>query len=641
MATVDEIVVKIRGDLKDINDKLKSLEKHTQNSTAKVTQNFKRIANVAKLAIGAVVVQQLARGATSLVRFGSHVEEMQAKSGVVFGQFASRVRSELSEFGDAVGRSVFELEEMASSIQDTFVPMGFARGEASELSVQLTKLATDVASFNNASDAETMRAFQSALVGNHETVRRFGVVITEATLQQELMRMGINKTSQEASNQEKVQARLNILLRGTTDAQGDAARTSLSFANQIKGLGGELQNLGVAVITPLLPTLASFVGTISSAVRGLRDFLFNTGILKRDLSVASSATAQLIQERAKLTAMEAQRSSERDAGVAVTVSRQNLADQEKVIETLQFHIAEMGRLNKLVREKADAEEREQRVAQDKAEAIQQVKMAIEEQKKQQEFLKLALEQGTNAEREGIKVTSEFAQQFGLLGEEGVELEEKLMSLAVANEQLREKIGDAKDTAVEMSPVLKDLISVAQTAGQAFENSFIETLSGTKSALESFRDMSRTLVEEIMRTYLRLSVINPIMRQIFGGQTGVTSTFLDTNFPTASPSDIFSNILNLGRSAIGARAMGGGVARGQPYMVGERGPEMFVPHSSGNIVPNNKIGGTVINQSLNFTTGIQNTVRAEVMNMLPMIQNATLEAVVDQKRRGGMFAQGMS
>ena len=74
------------------------------------------------------------------------------------------------------------------------------------------------------------------------------------------------------------------------------------------------------------------------------------------------------------------------------------------------------------------------------------------------------------------------------------------------------------------------------------------------------------------------------------------------------------------------------------MVGERGPEMFVPHSSGNIVPNNKIGGTVINQSLNFTTGIQNTVRAEVMNMLPMIQNATLEAVVDQKRRGGMFAQ---
>ena len=72
--------------------------------------------------------------------------------------------------------------------------------------------------------------------------------------------------------------------------------------------------------------------------------------------------------------------------------------------------------------------------------------------------------------------------------------------------------------------------------------------------------------------------------------------------------------------------------------------MFVPNTGGRIIPNGALpsGGrsTVINQSLNFSTGIQNTVRAEVMNMMPIIQNATLQAVVDQKRRGGAFAQGM-
>ena len=124
---------------------------------------------------------------------------------------------------------------MASSIQDTFVPMGFARGEASKLSVQLTKLAVDVASFNNASDVETMMAFQSALVGNHETVRRFGVVITEATLKQELLRMGITKSANEVTNAEKVQARLNLLLAGTSDAHGDATKTSGSFCKHHKG----------------------------------------------------------------------------------------------------------------------------------------------------------------------------------------------------------------------------------------------------------------------------------------------------------------------------------------------------------------------------------------------------------------------
>ena len=178
MATADELIVRIKGDLSDITKKLKQLEQSTATTTKKVSTNFNKIASVAKLAVGAVVVQQLARGASALVSFASHVEEMQAKSSVVFGQFATQVRSQLSKFGDEVGRSTFQLEEMASQIQDTFVPMGFARGEASQLSVQLTKLATDVASFNNASDVDTMRAFQSPLVGNHETVRRFGVVIT-------------------------------------------------------------------------------------------------------------------------------------------------------------------------------------------------------------------------------------------------------------------------------------------------------------------------------------------------------------------------------------------------------------------------------------------------------------------------------
>ena len=294
MATADELIVRIKGDLSDITKKLKQLEQSTATTTKKVSTNFNKIASVAKLAVGAVVVQQLARGASALVSFASHVEEMQAKSSVVFGQFATQVRSQLSKFGDEVGRSTFQLEEMASQIQDTFVPMGFARGEASQLSVQLTKLATDVASFNNASDVDTMRAFQSALVGNHETVRRFGVVITEATLSQELMRMGINKLSKDATNQEKVQARLNLLLAGTTDAQGDAARTSESFANQMKGLGAALSNLGVAVMTPLLPQLAEFVGMLKAGVVSVKEFLFNTGILSRNLTINSEAMKELV-----------------------------------------------------------------------------------------------------------------------------------------------------------------------------------------------------------------------------------------------------------------------------------------------------------------------------------------------------------
>jgi phage-related minor tail protein len=187
------------------------------------------------------------------------------------------------------------------------------------------------------------------------------------------------------------------------------------------------------------------------------------------------------------------------------------------------------------------------------------------------------------------------------------------------------------------------IGVVDSLGNTFESSFIDALSGTKSALDGFKDFSRQLVEEIIKTYLRLAVINPIINSIFGGQgTGFQMR------PTVSGGDVADRFIDIGKKFIGGRAGGGTVQGRKPIMVGERGPEMFVPNTGGRIVPNGALGGslrggspTIVNQSLNFATGIQNTVRAEVMNMMPMIQNATLQAVVDQKRRGGTFAQGMS
>ena len=138
------------------------LKDNVQQSVAHQQKSFNSLGNTIKAVVGGVIVFQTLRFSKQMIMMASSVEEMQAKSSVVFGRFVSSVRKELEIFGDNVGRSTEELERMASSIQDTFVPMGFARGEASKLSVQLTKLAVDVASFNNASDVDTMMAFQSA-----------------------------------------------------------------------------------------------------------------------------------------------------------------------------------------------------------------------------------------------------------------------------------------------------------------------------------------------------------------------------------------------------------------------------------------------------------------------------------------------
>ena len=93
--------------------------------------------------------------------------------------------------------------------------------------------------------------------------------------------------------------------------------------------------------------------------------------------------------------------------------------------------------------------------------------------------------------------------------------------------------------------------------------------------------------------------------------------------------------------IGASAGGGAISG--PRIVGERGPELFVPSSAGSIKNNmdtkNLLGGstTVVNQTLNIETGVSQTVRAEIVNLLPTIKQNTISAIVDQRRRGGPVA----
>ena len=223
-------------------------------------------AGIAAAAIAAVGTATIVAGA-KLISMGSDAEEMQGKFNVVFGSGAEGMQMDLRLFGDAIGRSTFELMEMASTVQDTFVPMGFARREAQQMSLNLTKLAVDMGSFNNVADDEVMLALQSAIVGNHETMRKYGVVITQATLEQELLRAGLAGSIKEATEQEKVQARLNFIYAGTSDAQGDAERTAGSWANQMRALKSTISETATSIGLELLPFVTPLLTAITDLAK--------------------------------------------------------------------------------------------------------------------------------------------------------------------------------------------------------------------------------------------------------------------------------------------------------------------------------------------------------------------------------------
>jgi hypothetical protein len=223
-------------------------------------------AKVAATGLAAATAAMAAAGVAA-IKLGSDAEEMQGKFDVVFANVGGEVTKQLTEFAGEVGRSRFELMEMASTFGDTLKPIGFAEDAAGDMSVTLSKLATDLGSFNNMPMDEALQRLQGTLIGNHENALAFGVIINENVLKQELMRMGADKLTGSMLEQAKVQARMNLLLAGTTDAQGDALRTAGSFANQMRALKSTIFDAGTEIGLSLLPMVTPLVSKLGELAK--------------------------------------------------------------------------------------------------------------------------------------------------------------------------------------------------------------------------------------------------------------------------------------------------------------------------------------------------------------------------------------
>lgn len=206
----------------------------------------------------------LAAGAMS-VQTASDVEEMQSKMSVVFGDATDDIKAWAKAQEDATGVTELAWQEYATQLQDTFVPMGFAKDEAMDMSKQISSLAVDLASFNNMSTTEALDRLRGGLVGNHENLEAFGVMINQSMLDAKLQEM-FGKGADAASEQEKALARLEITMEGTQAAQGDAERTADSFANTMKSLKGQLQEAAVMIGQELIPVLKPMVAALADGL---------------------------------------------------------------------------------------------------------------------------------------------------------------------------------------------------------------------------------------------------------------------------------------------------------------------------------------------------------------------------------------
>lgn len=160
-----------------------------------------------------------------------------------------------------------------ATIQSLGTSFGLASDKAYVLSKNLTQLAYDEGSYWNKDVAETFTAMSSAISGEIEPIRRLGVDLSQARLQQELLDLGFNKQVSSLSQADKAVLRYIAIMKQTANVQGNLAQTIQSPANQIKILKAQLDMLAKSVGSLLYPALKSILPPLIAAVQLIREFV--------------------------------------------------------------------------------------------------------------------------------------------------------------------------------------------------------------------------------------------------------------------------------------------------------------------------------------------------------------------------------
>ena len=252
----------------DVDTKgLKSGMNTIQNGAKSLTAAIGKLGAAIGIAFSIGALIKFGKEAVSLA---SDIEEVQNVVDVAFGDMAYKMEEFADNAIEMYGISKLAAKEIASTYMSMAAGMGMSLDTAGDMSLALTGLAADLASFRNKSVEETKTALASVFTGETETLKNYGIVMTEVNLQEYARQQGITKSITAMTQQEKVMLRYNYVMEQTKLAQGDAVRTYDSWANATKRLTYRWQEMQArfgeafkAIVTLILPAIESLIAGLT------------------------------------------------------------------------------------------------------------------------------------------------------------------------------------------------------------------------------------------------------------------------------------------------------------------------------------------------------------------------------------------
>lgn len=622
--TVDELLIRIKADTKELEKKLKDAQGSLQTTGRAGVAAFGgaglagALSKTSKIAVGATAaIVGLGVAVGSVARVGAGFEDLKDSLNTVFGSI---------EAGDRAMQQVFEFAQTTPfQIEDATKAFIQLKSAGIEPNMDMLQTFADVAStsIDQLGAFETMiRIVQRSAAGGMglEEINQLddrGIPATKILTEQ----LGVSRLelSEFGKTAEGAAEMVRILIAGLQEKFGGAMESKMD------NLSTKTSNMTIA-FKQLADTI--FKSGLDSLLKGLVDRLTGMANAAAQLirTITGQATAQDITGETdpvrQLAALRALR--EEEIKRFEIVKQRNLAAKftgEVGPFEQSKHDKEMQKLNEMI------------------ELVEEFNLVIT---------------GGDTGETKTPLAQKFIDFMPTLGKlidattteaEKLQTQLNMINDIMADEEVMAALKVNKDTLTEISTILQDAIDeigdtgegtgsqlkvlneVLQDSVNAFSNDFVNAILSGQNALNSFKDFSRNLVSQIISTFMQLGVINKILNSIFG-----------TNLQTGS--------FGPGGFKLDDNAGGGTVQRGRATIVGERGPEIFVPNTAGSVLNNhvsrNLGGGQAVNiyQNLNFSTGVVPTVRAEIQAMLPQIADVTKGAVQEQAMRGGSFRRSL-
>jgi hypothetical protein len=274
----------LRWDLSDFDRGTRHIEMNFQRLLTlgrDMAAGFQQIGQRMTLGITAPMI---AIGAYT-VNAASDLQELQSAFDYTFGASAATMNAWAESTGNAMGRATSEMKAGALAMGQLFKQAAPTEEAAARLSQRFTALAQDASSFYNTSFDEAIGKIRSGLSGESEPLRDFGVFLTEAAVKAKALELGMIKVGEELTEQGKIMARAILIQEGLSDANGDVERTAGSFANRVRALKANIQELVEEIGQRFLPYAERFVAWAQQAVEwignlpsGLKDAAVGFGI---------------------------------------------------------------------------------------------------------------------------------------------------------------------------------------------------------------------------------------------------------------------------------------------------------------------------------------------------------------------------